>query len=166
MELKDRILFLKYAVPCIDTLVERGKVKKNFAENLTSSVTKGKAPKDSEKLFKIAYTSCKRIAKKMGKKEIDSDVIRQYFLFEHDKMIIKRYNKFKDFDPFKCRTYPGIVLRINNNRALVSLPFDRKVYRADFVKNLKKNDKVVVHRDFIVEKINLKLLNKLDERHE
>lgn len=166
MKSKDRLVFLRYAVPCIDTLVERGNVKKSFAKNLISSVSKGKAPEDTEKLFKVAFSACKKIAKRMGKKEIDSDVVRQYFLFEHDELIDIRYKKFGDFNPFECKTYPGIVLKTKKNKALIRIPFKTKVYRTDFVKNLKKNDHVVVHREFVVEKINMNLLNKLDEKYE
>ena len=52
MKIEDRNLFLKYALPCIHTLVKRGTVSKNYADNLLENVSNNKTiPKGSEDIF-------------------------------------------------------------------------------------------------------------------
>lgn len=151
---KDRLLFLKYALPCASTLVKRGNVKQEYINELILMVSNNKAPEETaEAMFKVANAMCDSIANRMDKSNVDSEVIRQYFLLEHSKVVDDRYELMRDFNPVDCRTYPGRVVRLGNGSAIVDTKLGEKNYKTIFAKGLKQNDKVVVHYDYIIEKI-------------
>jgi hydrogenase maturation factor len=157
-----RLLFLKYASPCAETLVKRGTVtKKQMNDMLVDVSYRRESSKDAAKKFKTAIFICKKIAKKLNKKIIDVEVIRRYFLLEHDKIVDGRYKMFKDFDPQKCRTYSGKIISTKNGFAIVNTIIGNKKYRTDFVPQLKVGNYVIVHRNFIIERINKNLAEKL-----
>ena len=163
MKFKDnetRLLFLKYALPCAPTLVKRGLVSQYEIKNLVKNISqREKVLTRPEKIFKTANSMCARIAKNLGKKCVDKEVIRKYFLFEHDKVVDKRYDAFRDFDAMRCRTFAGKVL--DANKTIVQTLTGKKKYRDDFVLGLKKGDYVVIHRNFVVEKVNERLARNL-----
>jgi len=153
MQIKNRNLFFRYALPCADTLVKRGKITKSDLDEFLIRVSKNEdLPEGTEKVFTVAMVMCKLIAKKMKKKEIDDDVIRQYFLIDHDKIVRERYNLMKDFDPIACKTKIGTVVKIDGDKILVKTDFGENFYKS-FIKNLKEGDEVVVHHNFIVDKL-------------
>ena len=154
MIISDRLLFLRYALPCAFTLVNRGNVPAQDVENAIELVSHGKLPAEGfESIFKVANVMCEQVATRMGKKEIDSEVIRQYFLFEHSPVVEDRYKLMKDFNPVDCKTYPGKVAELNTSTAIVETRIGRREYRTDFERDVRIGDVVVVHFDFIVEKI-------------
>lgn len=154
MIIKDRLLFLKYALPCAGTLVKRGNVSKEYVESLVKLVSDGKVPgENAEAMFKVANAMCDKIAKRMEKDSVDSDVIRQYFLLEHSEVVDDRYELMKDFDPVSCKTYAGRVVSCNNGSAVVETRLGKRDYKAAFAKGVKPGDSVVVHWNFIIEKV-------------
>jgi|SRR3989344_595458 len=162
IEKNSRILFMKYALPCAGTLVRRDIVSKEYIDNLIEAVKNNQhIPKDAEKIFKVALSACSLIALD-NEKQIDSDVIREYFLFRHDDMIDKRYEEMGDFDPEACRTRAGVVEFLEEKFAIVKNPSGKRKYRSDFVVDLQKNDIVVTHWNFIVEKIDKKTACKMN----
>jgi hydrogenase maturation factor len=166
-EITNRLLFFKYAIPCAETLVKRGILSKQELEKMLENVKKGKEPeKDSENVFKVALAHLSFIAKQNDKNVIDEDTIREYFLFNHDKVVDDRFEEMQDFNPEACRTNFGIVNKTKNDTAIVETPVGIKPYKSDFVKDLEADDLVVVHRDFIVEKISEDLADKLSEKME
>ena len=157
-----RVLFLKYALPCADTLVKRGSVSSKLIEKSIKNISLNRKLSDHpEKIFKTAYGMCEKIARRTSKKFIDEIVIRRYFLFEHDKVVDSRYKTFKDFNPLLCRVFPGKILKIRNERALTKTIIGNKIYRTNFIQNLKIGDYVVVHRSFAVERISGNIFKKL-----
>lgn len=154
MLIKDRLLFLKYALPCARTLVKRGKISQENVNSAIRQVAENNVPETKiEGIFKVAKFECSRLAKKAGKTCIDSGTIRRYFLLEHNKIVDERFELMKDFDPSACKTYAGQVARISRGSALVETPLGRKRYKTDFCKDVKKNDSVAVHFDYIIERI-------------
>jgi hypothetical protein len=108
MRVSDRRLFLRYALPCAETLVKRGDVKKAFVDGLILAVSSGRPiPKGAESMFKTAISNCEGAARRMGRKTIGRDVIRVYFLVDHRKAVEKRFKEKGDFDPLMCNTYIG-----------------------------------------------------------
>ncbi len=161
-KISNRLLFFKYAVPCAETFVKRGTINKEEYKDLIEQVRNGKEPeKNRENIFKVAMANLTFLALERNKDKIDDDTIREYFLFKHDKVVDDRFELMGDFNPDKCRTYPGIVRKLENDNASVEIPNGIYSYRTDFVKNLKVNDIVVTHRDFIVEKISKDLAIKM-----
>lgn len=153
---KDRLLFLKYAVPCATTLVQRKTISKKNFEELLENVKNGKTPSgEPEKIFKVAYAMCssKALAKN---KEIDAKTIRDYFWLGHDAVVDERFGLMRDFDPGHCKTFPGIVTQTNGEKAMVKTSLGKVECSTAFEKKAKKNDFVVVHRGYIVEKVGKK----------
>jgi hydrogenase expression/formation protein HypC len=159
---ESRLLFLKYALPCADTLVERGFVTQKSIRELIKNISLNKEIKEHpEKIFRTANFMCGKIARRIGKKCIDKNIIRRYFLFEHDKVVDSKYKLFKDFNSMQCRIFSGKIIKVKNKEALVQTIIGSKEYKIDFIPNLKIGDYVVVHRNFIVEKINESVFKKL-----
>jgi hypothetical protein len=164
MMVEDKLLFLKYALPCASTLVRRGVVSQDYVDNLIRLVSEGKVPeKGAESMFKVANAVCEYIARDMGKSTIDAKVIRSYFLLNHSKVVDERFETMKDFNPTDCKTYSGIVTEVNGDSAVVETVLGRKRYRTDFCSDVKKDDRVAVHFDFIVEKISAELSKRMNE---
>ena len=83
----DRLLFLKYAVPCATTLVKRNTLAQKDYESMLASVISGRPPAgEPEKIFKVAYAMCSAAALENGG-EINAKVIRNYFWFGHDAVV-------------------------------------------------------------------------------
>ncbi len=157
----DRLLFLRYALPCASTLVKRGNVTKEYIDGLVDQVSKGMVPKgNAESIFKVANVMCDRLAAEMSKSSTDAEVIRRYFLFEHTKVVKDRFELMRDFNPTDCKTYAGRVSKIDGNRALVDTVLGQKSYRTNFVENLKENESVVVHYDYVIERISEEVAEK------
>ena len=154
LPIKDKELFLRYAIPCGEVLVKRGELKEELLKNLNDSVANGrKIDVPVEDIFKVASRMCTIIAKRMGKKEIDEDVIRKYFLLEHEKAIIWRKKIYPDLSVRDCKVYPGRVLKIDEDGALVRTPIGERKLRTDFSGDLKKGDRVSAHYGYVAEKI-------------
>ena len=156
---------MKYALPCVSVLVKRGTVTQEHLESLIETVKDGgEAPTGAEKIPAVAFAVCSLIALENGKAAIDDDIIREYFLFRHDDMIDKRYEEMGDFDTDACRTRIGRIVSIDSGRALVEMPGRTKTYRTDFVPDVKVNDRVVTHWDFIVETVDGAIAKQLETR--
>jgi hydrogenase maturation factor len=153
MEIKDRDLFLKYAIPCGDVLVKRGDLKQEALDRVRESVIKKeRVEEDLEALFPIAVRMCRLLAKKAGKQAIDQDIIRSYFWHEHQRAVEWRARIYPDLPREECLTYPARVVKPGKN-PLVETPLGEKRVKTDFVPSLKKDEWVIVHYDYIVEKI-------------
>jgi hydrogenase maturation factor len=150
---KDKLLFLKYAVPCATTLVKRNSISKSLYEKLYSMVKVGKFPQgEPEKIFKVAYAKCAALSIESGKR-ITKNIIRNYFWFGHDAVIKERYELMRDFDPEYCKTFPGIVIEKSKGGAIVKTAIGLQKVSTDFEPRVKKGDFVAIHRGMIVEKI-------------
>jgi hypothetical protein len=154
MKVKDRILFLKYALPCAGTLVKRGKVSQEHIDKIIEQISNNQVPKEEvEKKFKVAFAMCSNLAKEMKKDSINEEVIRRYFISEHDKTVDERFKLMGDFDPVACKTRIGKVLEVDKEFAVVETSLGKKKYKTVFTKDIKKEDNVIVHFDFVVEKV-------------
>ncbi|MBI3190587.1 hypothetical protein HYZ41_02700 [archaeon] len=154
IEPNSRMLFMKYALPCAGTLVNRGVVGRDRIERLIDTVKENsEIPRDTEKIFKVAFAACSLIAMDEKKNFIDSNVIRKYFLSNHDDIIDKRFEEMGDFDPESCRIRTGTVVGVEDNFAIVHNSAGVRKYRIDFAQGIKKGDEVITHWDFVVEKV-------------
>jgi hypothetical protein len=153
MIVQDRLLFLRYALPCAGTLVKRGNVSQAYLDSTIRLVSEGKVPNErAEAIFKVANAMCGMLAEREGKTTIDSDVIREYFLVEHSRVVDDRFELMGDFDPVSCKTYVGVVRSVDGPSATVETVLGKNAYKTLFVEDTKKGDKVIVHYDFIIEK--------------
>jgi hypothetical protein len=153
MKVKDKDLFMRYAIPCADTLVKRGSITQEKLVELIGKMACGKMFSDEDTdIFKVAKVHCTLMAKKSGKSEIDSEIIEEYFLERHDEVVDDRFKLMGDFDPERCRVKSGEVMSVADRKALVKTRKGESEYRTDFIPGVKKGDTVIVHRDFIVKK--------------
>ncbi len=167
LPIKDKELFLKYAIPCGEILVNRGELREELLRRLNNSVkNKQDIEIPIENVFKVASRMCSILAKQMGKKEIDSEVIRRYFLIEHEKAIKWRKEIKPDLKVKDCLVYPGRVLKIDPEGILVKTKLGEKFFRKDFAEGLRRKDWVSVHYDYITEKIKSHQVNKMLKREE
>lgn len=162
MNSEDRLLFLRYALPCASTLVRRGKVSQDRIDEMTRLVSENRPPPEgAEKIFVVANAMCDAIASRTGKRVVDSEVIRTYFLLEHSKVVDDRFALMKDFNPVDCKTYPGKVVSIGTGSAVVETALGRKDYRTTFAEGVRPGDDVAVHFDYIVERINPETVERM-----
>ncbi len=167
LPIKDRELFLRYAIPCGEVLVKRGELREELLKGLNDSVkNREEIETPIENVFKVAARMCTILAKQMGKMEIDSEVIRKYFLIEHEKAIKWRKEIKPDLKIKECLVYPGRILRIGQDRVLVRTPLGEKLFRGDFAGGLKPKDRVSVHYDYVSEKIKADHVNRMLKRRE
>ena len=160
---QDKLLFMKYALPCASTLVRRGVVAQAQVDGWIKEVSQGKAPTEpAELVFKVAYAMCTTLAKAADKKSIDAETIREYFLFKHAEVVDERFKLMKDFNPTDCKTRTGKVIDVGADSALVRTAIGERWYRAVFVGGVEKNRNVVVHFDFIVELITDSVADKMN----
>jgi hypothetical protein len=154
MHIHDRILFLKYALPCAGTLVKRGNVTQAHIDKLISLVAKGIEPEQgAERILVVANAVCADLAEKMGKDSIESAVIRQYFLRNHSEVVEDRYKLMRDFDPIACNTYAGTVMALAEGKAMIKTRLGSNAYRTDFTPDIGIGNAVIVHWDFVVERL-------------
>ncbi|MBI2675271.1 MAG: hypothetical protein HYX24_02340 [Candidatus Aenigmarchaeota archaeon] len=155
IEIADKRLFLRYAIPCTSTLVKRGTVKKELVNELLDyALRKREMQTDIRETFPVAYLACRKIAQNRGKGEIGPEEIREYFWNLHDDVIERRFEEKRDFDKDDCRIWAGKVLRLlEDNRAEVLTQRRERIFRNAFEPHLKKDDYVVTHYDFITEKV-------------
>ncbi|MCX6814529.1 MAG: hypothetical protein NTY20_02695 [Candidatus Aenigmarchaeota archaeon] len=149
----DKELFLRYAIPCGEVLVKRGSLDPKLLKKAERIVTDGKTANiDPAKMFPTAAKMCTLIAHRMGKKEIDAEVIRRYFLFEHEKAVRWRMKIYPDIIPEKCIVYPARVLR-SGELLLVNTPTGKKILDTRFAPEVKRGDWVSTHYSYAPEKI-------------
>jgi hydrogenase maturation factor len=100
----------------------------------------------------------------MGRKEIDEDVIRRYFLIEHENAIRWRQQVRPELKLEECLVYPGRVLKIGDDGILVRTPLGERMFRSDFAQGLRGTDWVSVHYDYVSERINESHVNRMKTR--
>jgi hypothetical protein len=168
LPIRNRELFLRYAIPCGEVLVNRGELKGELLRQLNDSVkNRQEIDVPIERVFRVAARMCTILAKRMGRNDIDDEVIRRYFLLEHEKAIRWRKEIKPDLKISECLVYPGRVLRIDPDNVLVKTNLEEKLFRNGFAEGLKRKDWVSVHYDYVSEKIKADHVNKmLRRRHE
>lgn len=156
MELQDKGLFLRYAIPCSRVLIKRGWVRKEVIDGLLRKVLNNiPVEEDLGEIFMFAHSMCSFLAERGGKAAIDRDVIREYFWKEHDSAARERSREFSDFDLTACRVLPGMVVALFGMGASVEVvtPKGQGRYKNIYREALHPGDFITVHYDVIAEKI-------------
>ncbi len=161
MEIENKELFLRYAIPCGEVLVRRGDLREEMLKKLRDKIEmKRDIGLPVGRLFPVAGKMCSILAKNMGKERIDDDVIRKYFLHEHEKAIKWRSLFFKDIDLKECMVKPGRVMEAGKT-VVLNTPLGKRVIDKNFEPELKRNDWVSMHYDHICEKLPKEEVKKL-----
>lgn len=157
--------FVKYAYPCIRTLQQIGRVTEEDVKYL-DNVVKGEETLNVgfvEDRFVAAFRRIKKLADCMGKDYRDIEVIRQYFLHEHNRVIDKKegtYAVLPESICDVCKVRTGYVETVNPNpkNEVVKLKNIEPGYSLNHFVNfygldLSLGDKVSTHYGFIIEKL-------------
>ena len=170
-KLLNKKMFLKYAMPCLMEQLRQGKISLDEFLQLMKNFEKGLDLSEQQilELFNkavsriIALGIDKRKFRK-GEVLIDSELIRDYFWFEHITVVLTKKNRLlKDY----CLVLPGKIIQFNEKEkiALVKTPFgERKVKTVYLKERLDKNDFLVIHYNYACEKISEKEFKALEER--
>lgn len=170
LDAEAEILFLKYAIPAMSphrfarthsftqTQIEpfsKQAFTQTQIELFAKQASEGILPDiNLEKTFDLAVRVCKAMAKLGNKTLIDSDVIREYFLIEHNPSVEYRHSLGeKNLDPVLCKTYIGKVTETGEGYARVETTRGNLKYNPVFTADVKIGDKVAVHYNYITEKI-------------
>jgi hydrogenase maturation factor len=160
-KISNKELFLKYAFPCGQVLVDRGTISQEFHDKIKESIVRNNPLKeDYIKPFKVALFFLSEIAKKQGKNVIDEEVIHSYYFERHDDVVKWRAEVKPDVIIDSCRVKPGKILSINK-QAKVETPLGELKIKLDFISNAKIGDFITVHYDYGCEIITKKLYQKL-----
>ena len=162
LEIIDKELFLKYAIPCGHVLVDRGSLEKEVLERLNKKMIDNQTIRENiSEYFPIAAKMTTIIAKRLSKDVIDEEVIRQYFLQEHDQAVKWRSSIFPDIPKDECMIQPGRIKNINGETMLVNTPRGELELKRDFVPEALKGGLVTVHYDFVSEMIDRESFDRL-----
>ena len=151
--------FFKYAFPCSQTLMQLGRISKEDYEKLRKKFFNGKTPDREflEKSFVAAFKRIKRLAKEMNKDYWDIDVIVEYWLNNHNKMINSGdglYSKTPESFNRLCRVNDALVVEKKEDQLIVE--YGEKCVRVVsgfLVPNAKVGEKYRIHYGFAIEKI-------------
>jgi hydrogenase maturation factor len=164
MMIEDVNLFLRYAVPCGKVLVKRRTLSKERLEYLERCVIEGNEPVGNlEEDFKIGFRMLMLTALRMGKNTIDREVIRKYFWKDHKKCLEWRSQMMKDIEPDKCMVGAGKVVAVEGDNVIIEAKDDRRKVNRRFEPEVKEDDWVVTHYDYIVEKVTPEQASKVNE---
>ncbi|MBU2633678.1 MAG: HypC/HybG/HupF family hydrogenase formation chaperone [Nanoarchaeota archaeon] len=151
--------FLRYALPCSRILVDIHRLPKEEQEELESKLkNKQELNKEElEKIFTAAFKRIKELANKMKKDYWDMEVIKKYWLEEHNKYIEKGDGYYgKAGNDFKeiCKVHKAKVIEINKNILTVSYNNKTRKVFSDLTPDVKIDNIVTIHHGFAIEILN------------
>ena len=153
MRVTDKKLFFSYAHPCGDVLVRRGSMEKEVLEGIREKLRKGEKVDAEPKLFRVAYALLSMLAMERGKKEIDEEVMHEYYWRKHDEHVMNEARSRQDIIPSMCRVFPARVIEVSGKEAVVETPVGERSIKIEFVPNVHEGDFVTVHYAYACERI-------------
>lgn len=158
--MEPEVYFLRYAYPCAHILCDvRGEVSgKEFKMMEKAAINNKKLDRAFlEKAFWRAFERINKIAQEMGKDKWDIEVIREYFCVRHNSVLDK--SDYPEAFKEMCKTYKAEVAEeTEDGEAVVSYLSElggkkRRKVKKDYIKDLKVGDKVMIHWNYVVEKV-------------
>ena len=153
--------FLMYAFPCVRNLLHEDKISKKDASTLESVLFENRKIERTymEFCFPNAFRRIKIIANEMNKDYWNIDVLKKYWLEEHNKFIDEGDGAYAYATPtFKelCKVRKAEVAEIvDKKRSIILINYDgfsRRVF-STLLPNVSKGDKVTVHLAYAIERI-------------
>ncbi|MFH1589450.1 MAG: hypothetical protein ABIB43_02700 [archaeon] len=152
------LYFLKYSFPCAHVLLDMGSITQTKFDELKENTLNNKKMNKTElmMLFPAAFRRMNEVAAKMRKDVWDKEVIKHYFLHDHNMYIDKKegnYGRFtKTFRDF-CKIYKAEVIAREDNALTVKFEGGQRTVFSDILPDAKVGDKVSIHQAFAVEKL-------------
>jgi hydrogenase maturation factor len=160
------VYFLKYAYPAAGSCILYGKDK---IKELEIMVRKEQEPEreELERLFPKAFQRIKRLAEKIGKNYWDLEVIKEYWLREHNRLIDAKEDGYEqggmhdDNTREFCKISLTEVLDVEQEEGIrVKAEYlGKQMWLRSFIKP-KIGDRVTVHKGFVVEILGEKDIEK------
>jgi hypothetical protein len=158
--MKPEQYFFRYSYPCSQYLVMLKKITEKQKKDLDKKFLNNQCPsrKVLENYYSAAFERIKKVAKAMKREPWDINVIREYFIKEHNMCIARNEGNYKLFPKSMkdiCKVYIGEVIERKGNILTLKLNGKKKTIKKflDNSLNAKKGDKVTVHYGFAIEKI-------------
>ena len=154
--MKPEQYFFKYAFPCAQVLLDQHKIDKAAYDELKRRfyANEDVSKKDLEQIFVNGFRRLKIVANKMGKQPWDNEVIRRYFVEEHNQFIDEGEGEYANFgEDFRsvCKVYEAEIIDKKDNILTVKYNNTTRKVLGDIVKNAKVGDKVTIHLGFAIE---------------
>ncbi|MFO8016163.1 MAG: hypothetical protein R6U32_03600 [Candidatus Woesearchaeota archaeon] len=152
-------LFSRYAFPCTEVILQKGKISQERFNELKAMAEKGVTPpkKILEETYTTAMEQMDRIAERRNTGRWDIEVIKEYFeRGGHNDFIDSGGGEFghapesmKDM----CRILEGEVEEINGGILKVRVKGRERMCRDIHNLGLKKGNRVIIHYGYVVGKI-------------
>lgn len=175
-----RRVFFCYALPCLEIYVKFEKIEIKTAEQVRHDFGSGKdVPQYIESFFVKAKSRCETTAKNANKDKIDSEAVRQCFLFEHDKYVDEDVIAGIKINALHCKTYPGKIVYIMHDKCMADVKTIRSdvnlkmaqsglfqnpiqmLCRRELCIHLSHDEYVSLHRQYICEVIDKETVDKM-----
>jgi len=148
--------FLQYAYPCADVLVDVGSLSKEKYEELGKTLENNNAPsrKEMEEIFVAAFRRLKKLAKEMNKDYWDMEVMKKYWLENHNENIDEgegNYSKFPESFKDLCRVHKAKIIEKKDNLLTVKYGEKIRTVRNDFVPDANVGDTATIHHAYAIE---------------
>jgi len=158
--MEPEVYFIRYAYPCAHILCTvRGDVSEGEFKEMEMAAIQNRVMDREylEKVFFRAFNRINKIAEEMGKDRWDIDVIREYFVGRHNNVLMD--SDYPESFREMCKTYLAEVVSMEEDGE-VTVKYHselggekkRKV-KKDYFPELKVGDKVMIHWQYAVEKI-------------
>lgn len=148
--------FLKYALPCSYVLVEQKRLSKEQQRNLENKLLNNESisREELEKSFPEAFRRINELALRSKKDPWSIEVIRKYWIEEHNKYIDKgegMYSKFSNEFKEICKVHKAKVIEIKDN--ILTVSYDKKTRKvlSNLIPNVKLNKIVTIHQGYAIE---------------
>ena len=150
--------FLRYSFPCAHVLLEMGSIDEKKFEELRQNVLENKQMNRTElmMIFPSAFRRISEVATKMNKDIWDMEVIKNYFLEQHNDYIEKRDGNYKQFGSHFgdfCKVYKGKVIGKEEDILIVQYGERVRNVLSDILPDAKIGDTITIHQGFAVEKL-------------
>jgi len=159
------LLFLKFAIQCSGSPLNRTLIPPEDEAKARELVSKGKLPdRGFERRYRAAYGGCSILALEREKKEIDKEVVEEYFLYRHNSNLDTDLAMGRTYrDDIDCKTYPGAIEKIEDKEfATVKTPAGEMRCSRVFVGELGVGSLVAVHRNVIAIQISDDMATKME----
>jgi len=156
--MKPEEIFFRYAYPCSDCLVMLGTITEEEKKELEKKFNNNQCPtrKELKEYYPAAFERIKKVAKTMKKEPWNIEVIREYFIDEHNGVIDRSEGNYKLLPKSMkdiCKVYIAEVIDKKNNILTVRYDHTQRRVLDNLVKDTKVGDKVTVHYGFAIEKL-------------
>lgn len=146
---KEAHYFFGYAYPCSEDKLSE-KIRTDFLNGISPS------REILEKSFPKAFERLEKLAKKINKTKWDIEVLKKYWLEEHNKAIDNKESEYKEATDFFrefCKVYMAEVTEIKDNQT-IKVKYNQTESRFvlnHLVKKAKIGNKVTIHQGYAIE---------------